>query len=347
MDDLRNRLQKEHIVTSAPCRIDMGGTLDIPLFNYYLKDLLPRTFNIAVDMRTFVSILPHKPGKIKISSKGFNSEEFSLNKTPFDHPLGLMFAIVSYFKVDGIHIKIDSKSPPKSALGGSSTAAVALIYALLIAKGLKLTKDDIVMLAYNIESIVAKVPCGIQDQLAATYGGINAWRFPGFPNVRFMKEPLIFVDKYKKINNNILLAYCGIPHESKDVNSKWVDQFMRGRTREMWHEIVLLTNTFIHKFKEENWSEAALAMNKEVEIRRELTPEVFDETGILLVEEAINNNCGARFTGAGGGGCIWAIGESQHIAELKDSWSKIIENVEDARLLEFNVAENGIIENKT
>jgi len=52
--DVSKRLESEPIEASAPCRIDMGGTLDIATFSYPLRHLAPATFNIALDLRTRV-----------------------------------------------------------------------------------------------------------------------------------------------------------------------------------------------------------------------------------------------------------------------------------------------------
>ena len=123
-------LDSNPIEASAPCRIDMGGTLDIPTFYYPLRHLDPCTFNIALGLRTRVRLQPYTKGVIKISSRGFKDAEFQADAAPFDHPLGLMFATAAYFNAGGVHIDIESGSPPRSALGGSSVAAVALVAAL-------------------------------------------------------------------------------------------------------------------------------------------------------------------------------------------------------------------------
>ena len=68
---IQKKLESEPIVASAPCRIDMGGTLDIAIFSYPLRHLAPCTFNIALRLRTRVRLLPFTRGKIKISSRGF------------------------------------------------------------------------------------------------------------------------------------------------------------------------------------------------------------------------------------------------------------------------------------
>ena len=176
---LKGILEQGCIEGSAPCRIDMGGTLDISTFYYPLMHLNPCTFNMAINLRTRVSIFPIEKKTIRISSRGFKAADFSLGSAPFNHPLGLMFAIASFFRAEGIHIVIDSASPPRSALGGSSAAAVALIAAFskcFEKDGKKpMPRRRIVLLAHAIEQGVAGVPCGLQDQLAAAFGGVNAW----------------------------------------------------------------------------------------------------------------------------------------------------------------------------
>ena len=177
---LKRILEKRPVKASAPCRIDIGGTLDISTFYFPLRHLSPCTVNIAINLRTQVILLPHAGGKIKISSQGFKSAEYSLDSAPFSHPLGLMFAVAAYFRQEGIHITIDSASPPKSGMGGSSSAAVALVAAFLKSLDKRsYSKKDIALLAHAIEGSVAGVPCGIQDQLAAVYGGIHAWNWRG------------------------------------------------------------------------------------------------------------------------------------------------------------------------
>jgi len=128
---IKNIFESKQIEVSAPCRIDMGGTLDISTFYYPLRYLNPCTFNIAIGLRTKVTLSPYERGMVKVSSRGFESVEYPIDEVPFNHPLGLMFAVAAYFRYEGVHIQIDSSSPPRSALGGSSVAAVALIAAFM------------------------------------------------------------------------------------------------------------------------------------------------------------------------------------------------------------------------
>ena len=341
-------LESEPAMASAPCRIDMGGTLDISTFAYSLRYLSPCTFNVAINLRTRVVLRPFREGFVKVSSRGFESAEYRIRSAPYDHPLGLMFAVAAYFNADGVHIEIDSSSPPRSALGGSSAATVALVGAFLKVYGdtdsAELPFQDIARISHGIEASVAGAPCGIQDQLAAIYGGVNAWYWQErIQGPMFRKETVVEASLYKDLQRHILLAYCGIPHVSEDINGIWVKQFLSGQSRRLWEEIVLHTKAFVDALTAKDYSAAAEAMNAEVAIRRELTPGVIDRMGDRLVAAAIESGCGARFTGAGGGGCLWALGPAQNIKRLENQWRQIISARNEARLIDMEIDSQGLI----
>ncbi len=346
-NNYKELIKSGQISISAPCRIDMGGTLDISTFYYPLMHLNPCTFNISIDLRTKIFFLPFEDGKIKVSSRGFRSAVFDSRKAPFNHPLGLVFAVLSFFNADGIHIVIDSSSPPRSALGGSSAAAVAIVSGflkLMEKSGRKsFSRRKAVILAHAIEQSVAGVPCGLQDQLAAAFGGVNAWYWKdGTKSPGFVRRGILKKELSNDFEKNIILAYCGIPHESKNINSRWVTQFVSGQYRDFWNEIVECTGGFIDAVSEHRFHDAALFMNRETAIRRRMTPDVVDEIGRKLIISAQKNGCGARFTGAGGGGCMWAIGEAGDVERLKNKWESILSQREGARLLEFGIDFKGV-----
>jgi D-glycero-alpha-D-manno-heptose-7-phosphate kinase len=103
----------------------------------------------------------------------------------------------------------------------------------------------------------------------------------------------------------------------------------------------------MHEFsiavKIQNFVQAADLMIKETNLRLEMTPDVLDNTGKKLFERAVTCNCGARFTGAGGGGCLWAVGEALDIKNLKPLWQEILEPIEDAKILDTKIEKKGII----
>ncbi|MDO9264625.1 MAG: galactokinase [Desulfosalsimonadaceae bacterium] len=340
-------LEAEPVSASAPCRIDMGGTLDISSFYYPLAYVNPCTFNISMSLRTQATIFAFQKGWIKISSKGFESAQYPVDQVPFRHSMGLMFAIAAYFQIDGIHIQIESASPPRSALGGSSVAAVALIAAFnqLLEKSGRSTipQDRIALLAHGIEESVAGVPCGLQDQLAAVYGGVNAWFWKGAGSLRpYARHDLSASGIVANLSDHLLVAYCGMPHESKNINGIWVNRFINGETRNHWVDIARCTSAFVEAFATSDVAAAVAQLNRETEIRVDMTPDVLDETGRQLVGAARNHHCGARFTGAGGGGCVWALGDPDKIAILKPAWEKILAETPSAALLDMVMDAEGL-----
>ena len=336
------------ISASAPCRVDMGGTLDLATFYYPLQSAGPCTFNMALNLRTQVRLQPYRSGWIKVSSRGFESAAFPLTEAPFAHPLGLMFAVAVHFDAAGVHIEIDSASPPRSALGGSSVAAVALVGALArsrsLAGGQDLNRDQIVRRAHQIEETVAGVPCGVQDQLAAAHGGMNTWFWEidgdGPAVRRAVVAPPMAAEDFQR---HFLVAYGGIPHASRDINGTWVRQFLAGEIRQEWVRIADCVRCFSTALDDGQWTSAAKAMNEETAIRRAMTPEVLDAVGVELVDAAVARGCGGRFTGAGGGGCLWAVGPAEAIEMLRGDWRTILTKRAEAGLLEVELDTEGLI----
>ena len=344
----RHWLSQHPVAASAPCRIDMGGTIDIGTFYVPLQHLQPATFNLALDLRTRVVLHPHAAGQVRISSRGFESAEFPGGRAPYDHHFGLMFAICDYFGVEGVQVHIDSASPPRSALGGSSVAAVALVAALAEvarqAGETAFSRRQIADLAYTIEAAVAGVACGRQDQLAAAYGGVNVWHWQTRgTSEAFRRQRLSPPGGDRALEPAFLVAYAGNPHVSKTINARWVAQFVAAKSRRQWGEIIACTRRFCRALAVGDYRSAAAAVNDEVALRESLTPDVFDAMGQRLKAAALPLDCGVRFAGAGGGGCVWAIGQPDAIAKLRPKWEGLLLEEKEARLLPFGIDADGVL----
>jgi len=330
------------IRASAPCRVDMGGTIDISTFYLMLRHLDPCTFNAAIDLRTTVTLQPWESNRIRIIANGFESAEFDAGSAPFTHPLGLMFAVCAHYGAEGINVVIDTPGPPRAGLGGSSTAAVALSAALASVCG-KPTAADIACRAHAIEQAVAGAPCGMQDHLAAVSGGVHAWYW-----ARPANDQAAFTRRFALPDHNgpaILLAYIGWPHESVAINSRWREQFVNGCHRKIWADIVACAHSFVNAWAGQDMDEAAAAMNQEVDLRLELTPDVLDAMGHGLIEAARGLGCGARFCGAGAGGCLWALGSRASIDRLRPQWHRLLRARREAGLLNAHIDAQGLLVN--
>ena len=335
------------VMASAPCRIDSGGTWDIKTLALPLERIRPVTINMALTLRTRVVLNPYRSGWLKVSSKGFShSEEAQEGQVPFDSPFGLFFAALTYFDLKGVHLHIESDFPVKSALGGSSTALVALLKAisqLYVRFGKRpLTPKHILYLGYQLEDAVNKGKCGIQDQAAAVYGGVNRWVWKySTPTTPFKRESLLNSDGRRQLSERILVAYSGLGHNSSRINQKWVNDFRSGKTRAGWEKVNAMVQDLGDAIRKKDWNEAARCLRKEMALRREITPDALiplTEDLILMAEEL---GCGARFAGAGGGGAIWALGEKEKIMKLRKRWVSILAPIKGGKVLDCTIDGRG------
>lgn len=348
LGNLNDLLKEKPITTSAPCRIDVGGTLDISSFHYPLRHTSPATVNIALNRRTTVRLESATAGSVRVSSTGVADATFDAGSAPYDHPLGLMFAVVDYFGASGLHVDIHSSSPPRSGLGGSSVAAVALVHAfsqILDTIGEPtLNRQQTALLAHAVEQGVAGVPCGLQDQLAAAFGGVNRWDWPASPDrPPFIRAPLATVADTADVESHLLVAYLGVTHVSKDVNSTWVNRFVKGQDRPVWREIARLSHRFADAVQRGDMQAAAAAMNAETDLRRGMTPQVVESMGQRLIESAKAHGCGARFTGAGGGGCLWGVGPVDAIDAMRPEWASLLAERPTAGLMDCRIDWQGVL----
>jgi D-glycero-alpha-D-manno-heptose-7-phosphate kinase len=343
------KILEQHVVTaSAPCRIDSGGTWDIKALALPLEPAKPVTVNMALNLRTWVSLFPHKDGWVKISSEGFpNGEEYPGENPCFDSKFGLFFAAVSHFGLHGLRIRIRSDSPPESSLGGSSTALIALLKALSEVSSMsgqkKRSKGEILHLGYNLEDGMSGGYCGIQDQAAAVYGGVNRWDWHYGEKSSFLKRRLLLDARgQRELSKRILVAFSGKRHVSSRVNRVWVNDFLSGKTRTGWIEVNGVVDLLADALEKEVWDEVAELLKEEMAIRRKITPDALIPITEELISQAENIGCGARFAGAGGGGSLWAIGQKDRIRDLRGVWDKTLAPVRGGGILKCAIDPNGV-----
>ena len=210
---IRALLEGNPIVSSAPCRIDSGGTWDIKALALPFEGLNPITVNMALDLRTYVSLLPFKSGWVKVSSDSDPYQEaYPLIEAPLGSPFGLFLGIASHFRMHGVEIVIRSSSPVSAGLGGSSTAAVATIKAFSLAKAWlgerEMQRGDILHLAYQMEDGISGGGCGMQDQGAAVFGGVAQWIWKYSCEGRvFERETIIEPEGYRDMSQRMLVVF--------------------------------------------------------------------------------------------------------------------------------------------
>ncbi|HYQ60322.1 MAG TPA: hypothetical protein VEP29_04690 [Desulfatiglandales bacterium] len=344
----RKILKNRRIEASAPCRVDSGGTWDIRSMALPMETIEPATLNIALSLRTRVKLLPFEGGMVKVSSAGFlETDAHDFKTLPFDSTFGLFYAAISYFGFHGLEVRIASDSPAKAALGGSSTALVALIKALsklaVLTGKPPLLQKDILHLAYHLEDSTSTGKCGIQDQAAAVFGGVSLWRWQ-FSNrhAPYERQPLLDRKGQRDLSERLLVAFSGKSHVSARINQGWLEGFLSGRTRPGWMEANRIVRRLAQALGDRKWDRAARLLREEMAVRREITPDALIPVTDKLIRQAEEAGCGARFAGAGAGGSIWALGEKKNIQELKTIWRSTLAPIRGAGILDCAVDPKGV-----
>jgi D-glycero-alpha-D-manno-heptose-7-phosphate kinase len=287
-------------------------------------------------------VSPHKTGRIFVNIKGVGRQEFTAPRLPLTGPFALISALVCYFGVHGLAIDITTEFPFQSGLGGSGAVAVALIGAIYAALKHELPRErdfpSIVQTAHNLEDSLFR-NTGMQDQAAALYGGANLWEWRYSDRLDFRRQQL--VSDLSSLNEHILLAYTGRPHLQTQNGSQMLDRFKETGALDILVSISEQARRFAESVKRQNYELAGEALFAEYRLRSSLLP-VLRQDDLELIEMATNAECGVSVTGNGGGGCVWAIGEKQGIADLKKLWSRVFKRRKTGFLLPVNASDTGL-----
>ncbi|HEY6766278.1 MAG TPA: hypothetical protein VI386_16095 [Candidatus Sulfotelmatobacter sp.] len=302
----------------------------------------PVTTTIALDARTTVEIGGYAKGKIRVESKALGVEEASFPNVPLDGPLGLIFAVVSFFGVHGLRIAIDAKTPIRSGLGGSGAVTVATIGALdeLISplEGGRRDLRDIVLLAHNLEDALYN-NTGLQDQAAAAYGGVYLWHWQYGSQLSFHGEKLI--ETTHELDPHILVAYSGRPHTAYR-QSTFLEIFRKTGNMAPLIQISGLAHAMAQGLRSSDYQIAASALSAESEVRTSFMDAQIPPEDQALISTGKEHGCGVRFSGHGGGGALWAIGTKQAIDALRLAWDRMLAQRGTGFVLHSAVSNGGL-----
>src|ERR1043166_992484 len=196
------------LIARAPLRISFaGGGTDLKA--YYAKHG-GVVVSATINKYFYVFLSRTSDDAVQITSSDFRTFERRAagEELSPEGDLGYLKAILHEFGVRrGLAVFTASEIPPGTGLGSSSTVAVALIKALATLCQRRATKQEVAELASYIEIGKLGRPIGLQDQFAASFGGLNAIEFrAGRTVVRPLELPLHVRDHLER---SLLLFYTG------------------------------------------------------------------------------------------------------------------------------------------
>jgi len=205
--------------TVAPIRVcDNGGWTDTWFAGY------GRVFNIAVYPYAEVQMRVYEHhgdrARITIHAENYGSRyTIAEPRGVYDkHPL--LEAALDYMEIPGnvaLEISIFSEAPSGCSTGTSAAVSVALIGALDCLTPGRLTPHEVALAAQKIETELLKQQCGIQDQIASAYGGINYIDMYQYPHAT-VSQIRIPDRVWWDLESRLSLIYLGQAHSSSDTH---------------------------------------------------------------------------------------------------------------------------------
>ncbi|MEP7326101.1 MAG: hypothetical protein ABI836_09155 [Gemmatimonadota bacterium] len=210
---------------SAPLRLDLaGGWTDVPPFSAREGGLV---VNVALGLYAHATVETGGQGLVLVSEDLL--EEVRLNSPDELDPKGqlpLLQSALRRFPVSPCMVTTRSEAPAGSGLGSSGALDVALVSALLKARGETLEREELAHEAWEVEAVEAGMAGGKQDQYAATLGGCHLLRFND-PDV--LAESLRLDDALvDHLQRHLVLCYTGTSRVSGDTIRRVMDAYERG-----------------------------------------------------------------------------------------------------------------------
>ena len=213
-------------------------------------------------------------------------------------------------KDTGIHIEIDSEIPLGVGLGSSSACCVAGAAAIFKLFG-DISKEEILELAIEAERTIFENTSGA-DCTVCVYGGIMEYdKKQGFKKIE--DEP----------NFQLVIANSNIEHSTESMVSE-VKAFTIKNKEEfskLLNQELELVEDVLKLLKENNTIELGEKINQNQEYLE--TIGISNNQLREMIEIGQKTSFGAKITGSGGGGCIFAITDESN---LKDTLKEFKDN---------------------
>ena len=203
----------------------------------------------------------------------------------------------------GIHIEIDSEIPLGVGLGSSSACCVAGSAAIFKLFG-EISKEEILKRAIEAERTIFENTSGA-DCTVCIYGGIMEYdKNRGFKKIE------------DKPNFQLVIANSNIEHSTQSMVSK-VKEF-ENRNKEEFSRLINLESKLVEDVlrlvKEKKIKEIGEKMNQNQEYLETIGISNNELTKMIKIGQELS--FGAKITGSGGGGCIFALVNESNLSSI-------------------------------
>jgi D-glycero-alpha-D-manno-heptose-7-phosphate kinase len=312
------------LIARAPLRISFaGGGTDLEA--YYAR-FGGAVVSATINKYFYVFLARTIDDKVQITSSDFRAfERVDADETDSgEGDLAYLKSILSEFGIArGLSVFTASEIPPGTGLGSSSTVAVALVKALATLCQRRASKQEIAELASYIEIVKEGRPIGLQDQFAASFGGLNWIEF--WPDGTTVTPIHLSLAMRDQLERSLMLFYTGASRDaatilesqsraSSDQNSS-VTSHLHGIKGDAFAMREALESGTLHEVGE--------ILHRSWQRKKNLASGVSNERLDRLYQAALDSGAiGGKITGAGGGGFLLLYCEPQKQEQVMRALSR-------------------------
>lgn len=333
------------INSTAPMRVcDNGGWTDTWFAEH------GRVFNIAVHPCAQVQLRVFDDAggqpRVTISAENYGERyQFEPGHGKYGrHPL--LEAAVDFMGIPdavAIDANIFSEAPAGCSTGTSAAVSVALIGALDRLRGGAMTAHEAAATAQRIETERLGQQCGIQDQLAAAFGGINVIDMHAYPEATVTPvaapPPILW-----ELEQRLSLVFVGLSHSSSDVHQMVIRSLEdAGPTEPRLDALRQFAEPSAAAVREGDFNALGEQMIANTEAQRALHPELIGERHQRVIDIArAHGAIGWKVNGAGGDGGSVTLLADGNPATMRAALRAIAADNDECRSIPIRLAGEGL-----
>ncbi len=317
------------IITRTPFRMSFfGGGTDMEEF---FKEYGGAVLSTSFDKYCYVNVR-HLPRFFDYSTElSYSKIERVTEIENIDHP-----AVRNAMKMLDMHeirLTYEADLPARSGLGTSSSFAVGMLNAFYALKGKYADKKKLADEAIYLERVLCNEAGGWQDQIAASFGGLNRINFGA--NGYDVLPVIIKPERKKQLNDNLLMFFTGFTRFSSEVQkaNKLDDKSKIAQLREMYSLVDEAEKVLTDKNSDLN--EFGRLLDYTWKLKRQTGSAVSTDGIDGLYQKGIEAGAiGGKLLGAGGGGFMIFYVQP----EYQDS---VVKAMSDLLYIPFRFEESG------
>ena len=308
------------IITKTPFRMSFfGGGTDMPqFFNQYGGAVISTSF----DKYAYVTVM-HLPRFFDYTTELIYAKTERIKRIDdMEHPM--VRNAMKMLDMKELHISYDADLPARTGLGTSSTFAVGLLNAFYCLKGQYRSKKELANDAIYLERTLCNEAGGWQDQIAASFGGLNRIDF----NERgYHVNPLIISPERKiKLNDNLMLFFTGFTRLSSQIQ-KSTTASMTDKHAQLMQMLALVDEAQdILENTSRNLDDFGYLMDKSWRLKKQTGSAISTDSIDELYEKGINAGAlGGKLLGAGGGGFLLFYVQPEKQQAVREAFADLME----------------------